>query len=221
MGWKGETSVSSLDTGVQLARLALLGAVVVGCQGGDSTVAPAGNYRVTFTVSNLLIAPVTITVDGTPYAVIDGGASTSLTVSADAQWLTWTSAKPKDAEGNLIPDDIGVVRIPVAGIYRELDIANIIADQPYFTARMHNDTAVPVSIGVSNGQGVSCAGVLPPAVNGVTGFVIIGYYRLLPETEVRAYRDPGCTGPYVAWARSLLSPATNSGVVSLILEDVP
>lgn len=213
--------MSRLDTGVQLARLTLLGAVVAGCQGRDAPLAPAGNYRVTFSVSNLLIAPVTISVDGTPYAVIDGGASTSLTISADAQWLTWTSAKPKDAQGNLIPDDIGVVRVPVAGIYRELDIANVIADQPYFTARIHNDTAVPVSIGVANGQSLSCAAVLPPAVDGVTGFVLIGYYRLLPETEVRAYRDPGCTGPYVAWARSLLSPAANSGVVSLILEDVP
>ena len=213
--------MSTLGTRVELARLTLLGAFVVGCQGADSTAAPTGAYRVTFAVSNLLIAPVTIFVDGNPYAVISGGSSMSLTVSADAQWLTWTSAKPKDANGNMIPDDIGIVRVSVAGINQELDIANIIADQPYFTARIHNDTAVPVSIGVYNGQSVACAAALPGATNGVTGFVLIGYYRLLPTTEVRAYRGSGCTGPYLAWSRSLLSPQPNSGVVSLILEEVP
>jgi hypothetical protein len=213
--------VSRFETGVELARLTLAGALLVACQGAGSTLGPAGTYRVTFGVSNMLIAPVTISVDGSPYAVIGGGSSTSLTVPAAAQWLTWTSAKPKDQDGNLIPDDIGVIRVSVAGINRELDIANIIADQPYFTARIHNDTTVPVSIGVYNGDSVACAAALPPAVNGVTGFVLIGYYRLLPGTQVRAYRDPGCAGPYIAWPRSLISPEPNSGVVSLILEDQP
>jgi hypothetical protein len=201
--------------------LTLIGVLLGGCEGAQSTLAPAASYRVTFAVSNSLIAPITVSVDGSPYAVIGGGSSMSLTVSAQAQWLTWTSAKPEDQNGNLIPDDIGEVRVAVAGINRELDIGNIIADQPYFTARIHNDTSVPVSIGVYNGQSVACAAALPPAVNGVTGFVLIGYYRLLPTTEVRAYRDPGCAGPYVTWPRSLITPAPNTGVVSLILEDVP
>jgi hypothetical protein len=213
--------VSRFETGVELARLTLAGALLVACQGSDSALAPSGAYRVTFAVSNMLIAPVTISIGGSPYAVIGGGSSMSLTVPADAQWLTWTSAKPKDQNGNLIPDDIGVVRVSVAGINRELDIANVIGDQPYFTARIHNDVAVPVSIGVYNGETVACAAVLPPAANGVTGFVLIGYYRLLPVTEVRAYRDPGCAGPYVAWPRSLIAPEPNTGVVSLILEDQP
>lgn len=213
--------MSRLGAGVELARFALFGVFLGGCQSADTTLASPGSYRVTFDVSNQLIAPVTITVDGNPYAVIDGGTTTSLTVPANAQWLTWISAKPKDANGNLIPDDIGEVRIAVAGINRELDIANIIGDQPYFTARIHNDTPVPVWIGVYNGQSVACAAALPGATNGVTGFVLIGYYRLLPVTEVRAYRSEVCTGPYLAWARSLLVPAPNSGVVSLILENAP
>jgi hypothetical protein len=215
--------VSRLVAGAELARLTLLGALVAGCQGGDSAMLPsAPSARVTFGVSNSLVAPVTLSVDGMPYAIMTSGSSTTLTVSAEAQWLTWTSAKPKDADGNMIPDDIGQVRIAVAGINRQLDIGNVINDQPYFTARIHNDTPVPVSIGVYNGQSVSCAGVLPPAANGVTGFVIIGYYRLTQSTEVRAFRDPGCTGPYAIWSRSTLAMAEpNTGVVTLILENAP
>lgn len=213
--------VSRQGTGVELARLTLLGALVAGCQSTDSSLGP-GMSRATFTVSNSLIAPITLSVDGNPYAIITGGSTTSVTVPPNAQWLTWTSAKPKDAEGNRIPDDIGEVRVAVAGIYRELDIVNVIDDQPYFTAKIHNDTPEPVSIGVFNNQSVACAAALPAAANGVTGFVLIGYYRLLANTEVRAYRDPGCTGPFVTWSRSTLgSPEPNSGVVSLILEDAP
>lgn len=209
-------------TGVQLARLVLLAALVGACQSSDSALGAPGKSSATFVVSNSLIAPITLSIDGTPYAIIPGGSTTSLTVPSNTQWLTWTSAKPKDADGNRIPDDIGEVRVAVAGIYRELDIVNIIGDQPYFTARIHNDTPQQVSIGVYNGQSVACAAVLPPVSNGIAGFVLIGYYRLLVATEVRAYRDMGCTGPYVAWPRSLLSNVEpNTGVLSLILEAAP
>lgn len=211
-----------LETGVELARLTLIGALVAGCRGGDSTLSGPATSPLTFNVSNSLIAPITVWVDGSAYAMIDGGSGMSLTVPSGTQWLTWTSAKPKDADGNRIPDDIGEVRVAVAGINRELAIGNVIDDQPYFTARIHNDTTEPVSIGVFNGSSVSCAGTLPAAANGVTGFVLIGYYRLLTNTEVRAYRDPGCTGPYVAWSRSTLSNmAPNSGAIALILESAP
>lgn len=213
---------SRQGSGVELARLTLLGALVAGCQGVDNTPTPPGSARATFTVANMLIAPVTLSIDSVPYAIIDGGATASLTVPASTQWLTWTSAKPKDADGNRIPDDIGVVRVAVAGINRELDIANVIDDQPYFTARIFNDTPAAVSIGVYNGQSVACAAELPGAANGIAGFVLIGYYRLLTTTEVRAFREPGCTGPYSSWSRSALaSMEPNSGVVSLNLESTP
>ena len=202
-------------------HLTLLGSIVGACQSVDSTMAP-GSSPATFVVSNSLIAPVTLSIDGTPYAILGGSSSASLTVPSKIQWLTWTSAKPKDADGNRIPDDIGEVRVAVAGINRELNIMNVIGDQPYFTARIHNDTPQAVSIGVFNGQSVACAAVLPGAANGMTGFVLIGYYRLLVATEVRAYRDVGCNGPYTVWPRSELAAAEpNSGVVSLILEQAP
>lgn len=214
--------MSRVETGVELARLGLLAALAGGCQSVDNTLTTPVSSRATFTIANSLIAPITVAVDGLTYAIIPGSSSLTLTMPPNAQWLTWTSAKPKDAEGNRIPDDIGEVRVAVAGINRELDIRNVIDDQPYFTARIHNDTTEPVSIGVFNGQSVSCAGDLPAAANGVTGFVLIGYYRLLLTTEVRAFRDPGCSGPYIAWPQSALSVAEpNSGVVSLILEDAP
>lgn len=211
--------------GVELARRTLLGAllggVAAGCQDARSSLAP-GMSASTFVVSNSLIAPITLSIDGSAYAIIPGGSTMSLTTPPKAQWLTWTSAKPKDADGNRIPDDIGEVRVAVAGIYRELDIVNVIDDQPYFTAKLFNDTSVPVSIGVYNGQSVACAGVLPGVDNGIPGFVLIGYYRLMASTEVRAYREMGCTGSYIAWPRALLSGAEpNTGLVSLTLEESP
>jgi hypothetical protein len=188
----------------------------------DNTLAPNDAGRATFTISNSLIAPITVWVDGSPYAMISGGSSQSLTVPSNAQWLTWISAKPKDAAGNPIPDDIAEVRVAVAGIYRELDIGNVIDDQPYFTAEIRNSMAAAVSIGVFNGQSVACAADLPGSANGIDGFVLIGYYRLLASTEVRAYHDAGCTGPYLAWSHALLTAAApNSGVVSLTLQNAP
>jgi hypothetical protein len=163
-------------------------AFVAAC-GGD-TVSPAPNaYPVRFLVSNRLIAPITIAVDGAPYAFISSGNTTALTLST-AQSLVWTSAKPKDAAGTPIPDDIGEVKIEVAGINGTLEIGNVIGDQTYITARIFNDTSVPVSIGVFDGTSVSCASALPAGSANTTGFTQIGYYRLLPATEIRAYHDP-------------------------------
>lgn len=200
----------------------MLGVAVAACQGDGGTLAP-DNSPVTFGVSNSLIAPITISIDGVRYALLaGGGATTSLTVPAHAQ-LTWTSAKPKDANGEIIPDDIGDVSLYVAGINRTLEIANVIADQPYFTARIHNATSIAVSIGVFDGASVACAGALPAAANGVNGFVQIGYYRLRPTTELRAYLDAAhCTGAYVVWPSSALADfAPKSGLISLILETAP
>jgi hypothetical protein len=202
-------------------RLLLL-IVVVGCQ-SDTGMLGVHDFPVSFDVSNGLIAPVTVFIDGAPYAVLGAGGSIPLTVSSRSQWLTWTSAKPKDAAGELIPDDIGEVRVSVAGINHTLEIGNVIADQPYFTARIHNDTSMPVSIGVFDGSQVSCAGALPAASNGVTGFVQIGYYRLLSGTQLRAYRDPShCSGSYVSWSSSdLAGYQAKTGLVSVILAAVP
>jgi hypothetical protein len=203
-------------------RPVLVGVLVAGCQSDGGSLAPS-NAPVTFTVANSLIAPVTILIDGAPYALLDRGASSSLTVSSRSEWLVWTSAKPKDANGVLIPDDIGEIRVSLAGINRTLEIANVIQDQPYITAGVFNDTDVPVSIGVFNGSTVECAGALPAAANGKTGFVQIGYYRLSTTTEVRAYHDPlHCTGSYVYWPSSVLvSFAPKTGLLSLIMESAP
>ena len=176
-----------------------------------------------FAVTNALIAPVTISIDGAPQATLVNGASIGLTVPSTAQWLTWTSAKPMDARGRPIPDDIGEVRVAVSGINGALEIRNVIEDRTYITARVFNLTTAPVSIGVYDGSAVSCAGELPATSGGEVGFVQIGYYRLLPTTEVRAYRDPSrCTGPYVSWpATRLAGFAAKSGLLALVLETAP
>ena len=89
---------------------------------------------------------------------------------------------------------------------------------------MFNATSVQVSIGVTDGSTLYCAGIVPAgSADGAKGFVQIGYYRLLPATEVRAYRDASrCTGPYVAWPSSQLTGFTaKSGLLTLLLESAP
>lgn len=199
-----------------------LAAAATACRSGIG--GPADDLPIHFQVTNALIAPVTISVDGTTYSILSNGKETSITVPSNAQWLTWTSAKPAGPDGMAIPDQLGEVRIPVSGINGSLEIANVVDDQTYITARVFNSTASQVSIGVTDGMSLYCAGVVPAAsADGVKGFVQIGYYRLVPSTEVRAYRDAShCTGSYVAWPSSqLMAFAAKSGLLTLLLETSP
>lgn len=201
-----------------LVTIALLAACT-----GTRDVAGPGQYPLRFIVSNRLVAPITVSVDGVPQLGLQSGKSSGLTVQSTARYLTWTSAKTMDSQGHLIPDDIGEVRIEVASVNRDVEISNEIGNQPYITAGIFNHTKAPVSIGVYDGISVSCAAALPAATNERIGFTQIGYYKLLSATEVRAYRDPAnCTGPFLAWSPSLLRGYDDkSGLLALSLDSAP
>jgi hypothetical protein len=209
----------------QTFRPVILLALFAGC--GDaarvSDASGAGAGVVRFIVTNQLAAPVTIAVDDTVTLSLFSGASSGLAVSPAAQWLTWSSSKPTDTTGVPIADDITAVRLRVSGIRSGLEITNVINDTTYVTAGVFNPTSSRVSIGVYDGSTVSCAGVLRATAAGVVGFTKIGYYRLLPRTEIRAYRDElRCTGPYVAWTTSQLTQfAPKSGLITLTLTSAP
>jgi hypothetical protein len=201
--------------------LALFAAGCGGDPAGVSDHSSGGVVR--FIVSNQLAAPVTIAVDDTVALILFSGASGGLAVSPAAQWLTWTSSKPTDSTATPISDDIGAVRLSVSGIRSGLEITNVINDTTYVTAALFNPTNARVSIGVYDGSTVTCAGVLRATTGGIVGFTKIGYYRLLPHTEIRAYRDEfHCTGPYVAWTTSQLTQfAPKSGLITLTLTSAP
>lgn len=202
------------------AAQALCVASVVACD--SAVVAPVEDFPLQFTVVNNLIAPVDIAIDGAAYLTVDDGASTSVTVSSRAQWLTWISQKPMDENGAPIPDDIQTQTVAIGGINRTLEINNVIQDRPYFTARIINNTPASVSIGVVNGAAVTCASKLPGSTTSLF-YTQTGYYRLENATELRAYRDPAnCTGPYVTWTRAQLQSLTpKSGLLILSLDDAP
>ena len=212
---------NAVATGRCMSAAALL-VLVVACGTARETTGLA-EFPVRLTVANNLIAPITISVDGVPVVGLKGGVSSSITVSSSARQLIWTSAKPMDTNGRLIEDDIGEVKIALGSIGGLLEIGNVIDNQTFITARILNYTNVPVSIGVSDGAYVSCGVPLPAATGGIRGFTQTGYYRLLPTTEIRAYRDPTrCTGPYTSWPSSELrafSPA--SGLIVLGLDSPP
>lgn len=191
------------------------------CQTRDTVSGPA-EFPVQLIISNRLVAPVSVAIDGTPLVGLQGGAGSAVTVSSRAQWLTWTSAKPMDARGQPIQDDIGEVKVLVSGTNSVVEIVNIIDDQAYITASIFNQTTSAVWIGVYNGSSVACAAELPPAAGTVSGFTRIGYYRLRPDTEVRAYRNPGCTGPYLSWPSSDVKGfSAQSGLIILSLDLAP
>jgi hypothetical protein len=201
-----------------VCRVAVLFAAIVACSGSAPTV--PSEFQVRFVASNDLLAPVTFRIDGKPYVILTNGRSVGLALSS-ATHLTWTSAKPADADGNPIPDMIGEQEVSVSGINGVLEISNVIDNQTYITARMFNHTGARVRIGVYEGSTVSCGAALPAAAAG--GFVQIGYYRLQANTEVRAYRDGSdCTGPYVAWTAPQLNAFdAKSGLVRLTLDVAP
>lgn len=187
----------------------------------DKFAAPPAVVRLT--VTNGLVAPITLSVDDAPILGLQAFASAPIAVPSSATWLTWASAKPLDARGRLIPDDVADVRIALASLDRVLEINNVIGGNIYVTARFINRTAVPVAIAVYDGARVSCASRLPAGSAGSTGFTQIGYYRLLPTTEIRAYRDPErCEGAYAAWSPSQIRAfAPGSGLLTLTLDAAP
>lgn len=197
--------------------------LAAGCAAERGTGIHDSRYPVQLIIANRLAAPVSIAIDGTPTLGLPGGASSALTVSSSAQWLTWTSAKPMDAAGVPIPDDIAEVTVSVSGINRTLEISHIIQDRTYITGRFFNGTRSPVSIGVFDGTDVACAAAMPAMMGDVAGYTQIGYYRLRPETEIRAYRDPrDCTGPFLAWPKEALrSFEAGTGQVTLVLTTPP
>jgi hypothetical protein len=196
---------------------------VAGCKSDPPTASGGtGNFVVRFQVVNSLAAPVTIAIDDTVVAILSNGKSSGVAASPQAQWLTWTSSKPTDSTGVPILDDIGQVKVRVSGIGSVLEITNIINDVTYVTPEFFNLTNARVSLGVYDGSTVSCASVLRGASGTVNGFTKLGYYRLLPATEIRAYRDAHCTGPYVSWASSHLAGFTpKTGLVTLTLTAAP
>lgn len=207
---------------VAAALAVLLVAPIGSCDGGRATsTAAAAPLRVLIT--NHLLAPVQVAVDGAPAIGLNGGASGGITVPSTAGSLTWTSAKPTDAEGHPIPDDIGEVKVAVSGIGLTLDISNVIGDDTYITARIFNHTNTAVSIGFQNGTVTSCAAALPASTPTMTTFTQTGYYRLLPTTEIRAFSDPTrCTGSWVAWTPAELRGfSARSGSLVLSLDRAP
>jgi hypothetical protein len=191
-------------------------ALALACTDDGPTNVPSV-YTAQFTLSNALIAPITILVDGEPNVILNTGMTATVSASTRSH-VTWRSAKPADALGHMIPDEIGENSINVYGMGQTYEITNIINDQPYFTASIFNQTTSVVSIGVFDGQTVACAGVLPAASTNV-GFVQIGYYRATPRTELRAYNNPsGCTGSYVIWPPSQIAQyAPKSGLLRVTL----
>jgi len=203
---------------------ALLAATLAACGGGATDVPSTPSTEpLRFRVSNALIAPVTVLVDGTPVVILGAGSSSEVGVARSAQRLTWLSAKPTDVAGRPIPDDIGEVRaaLPAGGT---LEISNVIDGQPHVTAGIVNRSGRAAEIGVFDGMKVACAGALPVTRgDGQLGFVQIGYYRLGPATELRAYRDgSACAGPFLAWPRAAIAAfREKSGALTLSLDRAP
>ena len=190
------------------------------CAGGSDSTGPS-EFSVRFTATNDLLAPITILVDGSPYAILNSGRSTGLSLSSTAH-VTWISAKPADAHGQMIPDDIGEVNVSVAAINGVLEITNVIEDQTYVTASIFNQAPAAASIGIYDGTTVACASQVPAATSSSTGFTQTGYYRLRATTEFRAYSTPDCSGAYTAWPQSALASfQAKSGLVRLTISTLP
>lgn len=201
---------------------ALCVALVMACDGSKVTAEPE-EFQVHFEVLNYLIAPIHIAVDGAPYMSMFGGTMSTVIVSSHAERVSWISAKPTDENNVPIPDDIVEQEVAVAGINKQLEITNVIGFHTYVSARVYNDTPVPVSIGVFDGTKVICASKLPASTATTRKFTQVGYYRLLPETELRAYSDPAnCTGSYVTWPNSALrNYEEKTGALTLTLSSAP
>src|SRR5258708_35162030 len=88
-----------------------------------STAGPV--YTIRFSLSNQLLAPVTLSVDGEPHVSLLGGGSANVAVPSTARWLSWTSAKPAGADRVPISHDLREVKVSVAGLSTATEISNV------------------------------------------------------------------------------------------------
>jgi subtilase family serine protease len=191
----------------------------------------SANAAVTLQVTNYLIYPVNISVNGSLVGSIKASGTDSLTILAPPTLqVSFELARPSPFGLPLGDPMVGyynTISNP-AGTYA-FKINNQIGNQFYFAPFVTNTTSARVLMDVNAGLSAEnkCFCVAPAGSSNVT----FGYYRLYTNSNVRVYRDgSNYTGPFEFWGNDPSvapngnfdpSVATDTGILRLTLNTAP
>ena len=211
------------------ARIATLLALgVAACSGGADSTTAASSSPKSLQVLNYLTLPVTLTAGGVLYGTLDGSGGsapiqTVLSLPGNASSLSYAVQPRRFSDGAAMPNELGGATVAVGvGTSGTVSITNIVSGQPYFMARIVNQSGASLQVGIAQANQVQCVGTtsLPVFIADVSWW---GYYRLASTTQLRLYY-PGtqCTGQYLYWDFAALSGfSPNNGVISLQVTTSP
>jgi hypothetical protein len=170
----------------------------------------------TLKIVNNLVSQVTISINNTPTTTVDGGATVSLTSTANPVTVSWALVRPTTSSGNPVGENMSGVFNPVSNPTGTItyDIDALVGSQLYFSPGISNNTSTRLLMGVNMGLQSEnrCSCVIPIGSQRVH----IGYYKLFSNTNVRAFRDGSSyTGSYTYWENFSSSVDTKSGDITL------
>jgi hypothetical protein len=155
--------------------------------------------KVTIEVENALIEPISVEINGVPRLTVPSKATRKASASpGEPVQVSWSLVRPTDAHGEPLGEAIGetfpLVLDPQRTLSYRADAR--IGDHAYFAPLVRNETESDLLIGVNMG--------LPSEDR--CGYTVLagstaslGYYRLVPESNVRAYLGSTYTHAHVSW----------------------
>lgn len=224
------TSVASVDAsgivrgvGPGTATIRATSTANPGAWGSAVVTVTAPPAAVTIVVTNQLLNPVNIEVNGVVQGSVPGGETRQTTVAyVSPLQVSWTLIRSTTTQGTPVGDDIGGEFSTLSNPPGQLDytIDAIVGNSYIFRPLIVNQSAVPLLMGVNEGlQSQNRCNCVVPAFSSGTQ---IGYYLLYSNSNVRAYRSGnGYTGGYIYWQDFANGVNPSSGAVTLTATQAP
>ena len=176
----------------------------------------------TLTVRNLLTLPITVTVNSSQIGTVNAKSTRDFTIAAPTTLsVRWDVIRQTRSDGVPVGDFMGgTFESTVPSPTQSYRVDHQVGTSFFFAPRMDNRTGTTWLMGVNMGL-VSenrCNCTIAPFANNV----LLGYYRLFTNTNVRAYRDgSGYTGSFVFWDGFSSSVDSESGEITLFSTTAP
>ena len=181
---------------------------------------------VTIVVTNQLVRPVNVDVNGTVIGSVPAGQTAQQSMPAEPfMQVGWTVVPFTRTDGQPIGDIMSGVYPGVANPFGTLNYtANYqIGTQYFFAPAVNNTSGADLIIGVNMGLQSEnrCVCVVPASGSNIT----LGYYRLFSNSNVRGYRaNSNYSGGYIFWPQtgtSMPSVVTPGSGTVLLLATFP
>ncbi len=178
---------------------------------------------VTIVVTNQLLNPINVEVNGIVRGSVDGGDTRQTTVPYSTSLaVSWTLIRSTTSQGTPVGDDIGgdfsVVTNPGSRLSYTVDA--VIGDTHIFRPQIVNQTAVALLMGVN--EGLQAQNRCNCVVSAFSSGTEIGYYLLYSNSNVRAYRQSnGYAGGYLYWDDFANSVNSVTGSIRLTATQAP